>query len=164
MRDCPKTLTAARKVRYNAWGGNPKGIPYQEGKCAYQVWSTGRGASPYQCRKKNGHGPGGLYCKTHAMNAAPADTPTTTGWKVGVGIGRNEIVAVEIAKWTAQSVVLRDGRREAISNQWHHYCKTKEDAHAFVEDGLIRAVQSAEMQYREARVALNKFLADNKEA
>uniref|UniRef100_A0A6H2A3R7 Uncharacterized protein n=1 Tax=viral metagenome TaxID=1070528 RepID=A0A6H2A3R7_9ZZZZ len=63
LEDYPKTLEEARAYRYNQWAGNPKGWPYQGGRCAYEVW---RNILGYQCSRKNGHGPSGLYCKQHA--------------------------------------------------------------------------------------------------
>lgn len=62
----PKTLDEARAVIYGAWAGNPRGQKYQEGHCAEEVWSGPRGMTANQCSRKNGHGPAGLYCKTHA--------------------------------------------------------------------------------------------------
>ncbi len=58
----PKTLKDARKHRYHQWAGNPKGWSYNEGYCAYEVGDL----IGYQCSRKNGHGPAGLYCKQHA--------------------------------------------------------------------------------------------------
>ncbi len=60
------TLAAARAHRYNCWGGNPKGNAYEEGRCAATVCTGGRAPSFLQCRKPNGQGPEGLYCKAHA--------------------------------------------------------------------------------------------------
>ena len=63
MLDCPKTVEDARKYRYGAWAGRPNGMPYKEGSCAYKVQSRW---IFIQCSRKNGYGPGGLYCKQHA--------------------------------------------------------------------------------------------------
>ena len=63
MFDPPKTLEEARAYRYNKWAGNPKGMPYREGRCAYQVHHWPLFA---QCNRKNGRGPAGLYCWQHA--------------------------------------------------------------------------------------------------
>lgn len=65
MYNPPKTLEEARKVRYGDWSGNPKGVPYQEGRCAYEVYPQ-FGWIPGQCRNKNGKGINGLYCGIHA--------------------------------------------------------------------------------------------------
>jgi hypothetical protein len=65
MLDVPKTLDEAKKYRYGTWAGNPKGADYNEGSCAYEV-SDSDGWHYYQCSRKNGHGPEGIYCKQHA--------------------------------------------------------------------------------------------------
>jgi len=64
----PKTLKEARKHKYGAWAGNPRGImDYMEGYCASEIYlpSDCKDIS-YQCSRKNGYGPRGLYCKQHA--------------------------------------------------------------------------------------------------
>lgn len=66
MLKYPKTLEEARQYRYREWAGNPKGNPYQEGFCAYEVWPNDRGGLPHQCHKKNGYGINSLYCKQHS--------------------------------------------------------------------------------------------------
>lgn len=66
MLDAPKTLKEAEKTKYGSWAGNPKGRAYQKDFCAYEVWPNDRISVPYQCSRKNGHGPEGLYCKQHA--------------------------------------------------------------------------------------------------
>lgn len=48
--------------RYNVWGGNPNGVPYDPSRCAETVWDN---HLSHQCRRKNGHGHMGLYCKQH---------------------------------------------------------------------------------------------------
>ena len=63
MFDYPKTKEEARKRRYNTWAGNPNGVRYQESKCAADVW---RNHLSYQCARKPGKGPDGLYCGIHA--------------------------------------------------------------------------------------------------
>ena len=49
---------------YDKWGGNPKGTPEDTTRCIKGV-SDGRFHS-YQCSRRRGHGPDGLYCKQHA--------------------------------------------------------------------------------------------------
>lgn len=63
MNDAPKTLEEAQSYRYNKWVGNPKGILYCKGRCAYEVYDT---YLPRQCLRKPRYGPDGLYCKQHA--------------------------------------------------------------------------------------------------
>lgn len=50
---------------------NPRS-PYQEGRCAYEVWEKGRAPTAHQCQRKNGHGPEGLFCKLHDPAAIDA--------------------------------------------------------------------------------------------
>ena len=59
----PKTIEQAQKIKYNRWAGKPKGEDYKEGRCAYEVFGAWLS---YQCTRKNGHGPSGLYCKQHS--------------------------------------------------------------------------------------------------
>jgi len=66
MLDAPRTKEAAAKYRYRRWGGNPAGTKYDPERCAYEVWEKGRGCLSYQCLRKKGYGPDGLYCKVHA--------------------------------------------------------------------------------------------------
>ncbi len=66
MNDYPQTIEEAREYRYNRWGGNPKGSPYREGKCAGEVFLH---HLFYQCSRSPKYGPGNLYCKTHAKYA-----------------------------------------------------------------------------------------------
>ena len=62
----PKTREEAMRTRYQVWVGNPKGHPYDPYACAAKVWGIGTRFLPYQCCRKPGHGPDGLYCKQHA--------------------------------------------------------------------------------------------------
>ena len=64
--DIPRTKEEARAYRYNTWGGLPEGRPYDETRCAYEVHEQGRGCLFYQCLRKKGNGPDGLFCKQHA--------------------------------------------------------------------------------------------------
>jgi hypothetical protein len=58
----PLTLEEAKKYRYNTWAGNSSGRAYVVGRCAAQVY---RQWLSYQCSRKNGKGPNGLYCGIH---------------------------------------------------------------------------------------------------
>jgi len=53
---------------YGEWAGNPEGVPERLTDCIKEVWppTSGGGWQPYQCQRKRGHGPDGLYCKQHA--------------------------------------------------------------------------------------------------
>jgi hypothetical protein len=59
MLNPPKTIEEAKEYKYNQLVEYPGGILYEEGFCAYEVLSV------YQCSRKNGYGPAGLYCKQH---------------------------------------------------------------------------------------------------
>ena len=65
MYKAPKTKAEARVKRYGAWAGCQKGQRYDSDRCAEEVWGGGSHI-PYQCSRKPGHGPDGLYCKQHA--------------------------------------------------------------------------------------------------
>ena len=53
------------KVRiYQQWAGRPQGIKENPNWCISQV-HQGRSFVFYQCSRKRGHGPDGLYCKQH---------------------------------------------------------------------------------------------------
>lgn len=65
LRECEAAQVQARAKKY---GHFPK-RPYKEGLCVHDVWSAGRGSTQSQCARKNGFGPGGLYCKQHDPEA-----------------------------------------------------------------------------------------------
>ena len=65
-----RTLREAKERRYGRMIGMSKGSPYKEGKCAQFV---AHGMWHNQCVYKNGHGPGGLYCKIHAKQLERRD-------------------------------------------------------------------------------------------
>ena len=60
----PQTLEDARVYRYAKWAGFPKGHPYKEGDCVYEIFPQGRGAlHRRQCnRKRQGDSP---FCHSH---------------------------------------------------------------------------------------------------
>jgi len=55
-----------KPLRYGAWAGNPKGTLEDKTLCIIEVWPKSGTWIPYQCTRKRGHGPDGLYCKQHA--------------------------------------------------------------------------------------------------
>jgi len=65
MITCPRTRAEAEAYRYNQWAGNPGGLAYCPTRCAYEVHERG-GWHWYQCPRKPGKGPDGLYCGQHA--------------------------------------------------------------------------------------------------
>jgi len=52
--------------RYGQWAGQPKGVPEDKTRCIQTVWPQSGSWADYQCRRKRGYGPDGLYCKQHA--------------------------------------------------------------------------------------------------
>lgn len=62
MINPPKTLERAERYRYNYWGEDLNGDPYNPERCAYEVL---RGGVFYQCSCSNGHGFDKLYCELH---------------------------------------------------------------------------------------------------
>ena len=65
MLQDPQTIEDAQKVVYGETSYR-KGRPYKEGYCVEQVWNGPREMINSQCSRRNGQGPGGLYCKQHA--------------------------------------------------------------------------------------------------
>ena len=67
MITLPTTIEEARTCTYGAlpW----RKARYVNGRCAYEVWARGRAFHAYQCARKAGHGPAGLYCQQHARRA-----------------------------------------------------------------------------------------------
>lgn len=52
---------------YGQWSGRPRGIPEDPNLCIEAVREKdGFKMVSYQCCRKRGHGPDGLYCKQHA--------------------------------------------------------------------------------------------------
>ncbi len=51
---------------YGQWAGNPRGIKEDPTRCIQEVWKQGRVINAYQCSRKRGYGPEGLYCKQHS--------------------------------------------------------------------------------------------------
>ena len=52
--------------KYGAWAGNPNGNLEDNTRCVVEVREPGRWINYYQCGRKRGYGPNGLYCKQHA--------------------------------------------------------------------------------------------------
>jgi len=61
MTDPPKTIEEARKTGYGRSDRR-----YKEGFCAYEVPVPPWYIDWHQCKRHNGHGINGLYCKQHA--------------------------------------------------------------------------------------------------
>ena len=58
-------LEKYRTHRYGKWYGNPKGFPFEEGRCGAEVNTPG-GVSAAQCTRLAKYGPEKLFCKQHA--------------------------------------------------------------------------------------------------
>jgi hypothetical protein len=59
----PTTLEEARKMRYGTWYSSP----YRGGRCSAPIpYRAISAKTRWQCSRRNGHGPGGLYCRQHA--------------------------------------------------------------------------------------------------
>ena len=59
---------------YGDWAGNPQGAPEDMTRCIREVWPTDKSCwVPYQCKRRRGYGPHGLYCKQHAQTARPRE-------------------------------------------------------------------------------------------
>ena len=54
---------------YGQWAGDPNGRKEDESLCIEEVWSNDRWSKGYQCLRKRGHGPNGLFCKQHGNKA-----------------------------------------------------------------------------------------------
>ena len=54
--------------RYGQWAGDPRGVAEDPARCVEEVYPTGRSMIPFQCRRKRGHGEGGLYCYQHSRS------------------------------------------------------------------------------------------------
>lgn len=69
---------------YGRWAGNKRGIPENPEKCVWSVYSpeVSRGMIDYQCKRKRGHGPEGLFCKTHAKMVKVKEDGTFSGLHV----------------------------------------------------------------------------------
>jgi len=54
------------KQRYRQWAGSPEGTLEDPTRCIQEVWEQSRMIHAYQCLRKRGFGPDGLYCRQHA--------------------------------------------------------------------------------------------------
>ena len=69
---------------YDQWAGNPQGIPEDETCCIKEVQDP-TGWHFYQCQRKRGYGPDGLYCKQHAKRfLVSTKTPKEGNYDEGI--------------------------------------------------------------------------------
>lgn len=66
------TIKTIEEARAQTYGSAYLPQKYQEGLCCETVYPNEHGRRPHQCTRKNGHGPGGLYCKQHDPDARKA--------------------------------------------------------------------------------------------
>lgn len=140
----PKTKEEAKTTRYNRWSGNPKGMPHDEKYCAAEVHEQGRGALFYQCRKKPGHGPDGLYCSSHAKRLFPGAGVTwyrTTSWT-------GHIEPVNVTAET-EHFVLIDGCKAAKKDRETQYWPTYEAACEYLISRSESKIRNAELAIQE---------------
>ena len=64
MIDLPLTKKEAMKYKYGT--GLQRQVPFDDGRCAYEVWDRTMWPSCHQCDRKPWCGPDQLYCKQHA--------------------------------------------------------------------------------------------------
>ena len=64
--DYPVTREEAHNKLYGRSDGMYRPVPYISWRCAWEVSEPPYYTYKHQCKHKNGHGPGGLYCKQHA--------------------------------------------------------------------------------------------------
>lgn len=65
---------ATTKLRvYGKWAGKPVGTPEDVTLCVETIVADRFVTGGYQCRRKRGHGPDGLYCKQHGKIKAHMD-------------------------------------------------------------------------------------------
>ena len=81
---------------YARWAGNEKGTQEDVTRCIESVHGGAHRIVGYQCSKKRGYGPDGLYCKQHDPAAQQArDSAMARKWELERA--RSEV------KWSAES-------------------------------------------------------------
>lgn len=157
MRD-PKTRAEAEACRYGAWAGDPKGNPHDPARCAKQVYSHDRAARFYQCTRKPGHGPDGLYCRKHAEQFAEA---AETWWKLSSGSGR--VTAEAIVSATEKRITLPGGSTEARRSQYYEWFPTKLEALRFRAERARKEHERLIAQCAAAEAAMLRFKREYEE-
>lgn len=150
----PTTAEEAKSVRYGTWAGHPKGNAFNPSLCAASVWSGGRGSTEHQCNSKPGHGPDGLYCKTHANKHFPTNEAETWfytsfhGWK---------IEERKVSHFTDSFVWLVSGeraRKTSRSDRFGTYWPTMELAARHLIDRAHRQISNSKRVIEEAESVL----------
>lgn len=151
MYNAPKTIEEARARRYGAWSGNPDGHAYDESQCAEEVSShDGRMTNYYQCQRKPGHGPGGLYCKAHAKQYAGA---SMTWWYLSRHLSMP--TPKRIQSYTDKTVMVNSSR-ELRHTEWGDWFSTFAEA----KERAISKAQSAVERAEDAVIRTRRELAE----
>lgn len=87
---------------YGQWAGNPKGQAEDVTHCIKEVWEPGRGFRSYQCQRKRGFGPDGLYCKQHDPEAVKKRQKASDR-RYKEGLARRQQPFEELGKLRAES-------------------------------------------------------------
>jgi hypothetical protein len=114
--------------RYGCWAGDPEGRAEDTTLCIEEVTPRDRHSISGQCLYRRGHGPSGLYCRTHAKLHAKVTVPA---WRVPLApLGPPE--QVKVGSLTAHWVFLENGRKEARVSGNRVYFATLKEARSYV--------------------------------
>lgn len=143
-----KSREQAENYRYNKWAGNPNGTKYTPSRCAYPVWSGGRGSMQHQCLRPCGYGPEGLFCQTHA----PMMETNGSEWYHVYG---DTITPVIVTKSTTEWV-WTGGRREKKHSPYYHYFETRDNAKKWIVHQAEKRIERLTEELGLAKTALEK--------
>lgn len=152
----PSTLAEARKRTYG--DGSMYGTSkYEEGRCAESVFSD---FFTHQCTRKNGYGPGKLYCKQHAMKLGAVDESVSADKRYVYGFDEDDkkLVKVKVLKITEEKVFIESNSafRYRSSITTGAACFTKRKA---LEALVIRARQKLMEAERNVKACRKKLAA-----
>jgi len=111
----------------------------------------GRGSLPTQCRSKPGHGPDGIYCKTHALEHFPESLGTWYKSRFGY---TNTIEPVQVANFSGSTVTVITGHtshRTKRSGSDYSYFPTFDEAKDWLIgkiEGRLKRAESDVVEYR----------------
>jgi hypothetical protein len=154
MRNLPETLEDAKKVRYGKWAGNSDGKEYKLDRCAFEVW---RDFGSGQCSKKNGHGPDGLYCKSHANEYFPEITG-----EVMYRLLYGQIAEYKVVKKTEKTIWYLDEktnktRQDRLQSMYSKWFDTAKDAFWYLWNDKKRDVEVCERALKKSKEMLAEF-------
>lgn len=144
-------LTKAEAMK-QTYGFNSK---YRPEHCAESVHERGRGCQLYQCQRKPGHGPEGLYCKQHAQRYETKGTGRLL-YRIEDGFDHEQkpkLVSGEILRETPQAYVLVE---DATRHFGYASKIPKHEAHLTPEDAwtAYRRTIGNSLRCARAKVAL----------